>query len=526
MTASPACEVGDLVVLAWTAPCAACVSCRRGEPWLCTSPDGSGHRLDPELVRLHDPSGGPVGVYSGIGTFAERQVVAASAAIKVDPRTPPEIAALIGCAVTTGIGAVRNTANVRPGESVVVLGVGGVGLSAIIGAVAQGAESVTAIDSSRAKLDLATRAGAHRRAARDRSATRPRGSDHVLECIGLIDTVELAIDLVRPGGTVTLVGMTAQGQRASFDVYRFVEDGKAVRGSNYGSADPSRDFPKIATEYLEGRLPLEVLISERIGLEQLDGAFDGHASRRWRATSDHVLMESWDAFARAEPEMAEKGRALLYQRGDGEGFLTTVAANGTPRIHPLNVGVKDGRLLVFIQGHSAKARDLAANPHYALHATRIPRHPRVHGPWRGPPGDRCGRAPGRRRGLVLHCVGRLPAVRATDRAFPARRASQRRRLAAPISVLAERRLLAARVISQPVLDAYDGLVATHPEVERKGATMPYTSMNGHMFTFLTPDGTLALRLSAADREAFVEKYRTQPVKQHGCGHEGVRRGAG
>lgn len=79
-------------------------------------------------------------------------------------------------------------------------------------------------------------------------------------------------------------------------------------------------------------------------------------------------MESWDAFVRAEPEMAEKGRALLYQRGDGEGFLTTVAANGTPRIHPLNVGVKDGRLLVFIQDRSAKARDLESNPHYALHA--------------------------------------------------------------------------------------------------------------------------------------------------------------
>ena len=79
-------------------------------------------------------------------------------------------------------------------------------------------------------------------------------------------------------------------------------------------------------------------------------------------------MQSWDAFAAAEPEMAEKGRALLYQRGDGEALLTTVAANGTPRIHPLNVGVKDGRLVVFIQGHSAKARDLEANQHYALHA--------------------------------------------------------------------------------------------------------------------------------------------------------------
>jgi len=86
-------------------------------------------------------------------------------------------------------------------------------------------------------------------------------------------------------------------------------------------------------------------------------------------------MEGWDAFARAEAEMAEKGRALLYQRGDGKGFLTTVAANGTPRIHPLNVGVRDGRLLVFIQGHSAKARDLEANAHYALHAHMDPAAP-------------------------------------------------------------------------------------------------------------------------------------------------------
>ena len=86
-------------------------------------------------------------------------------------------------------------------------------------------------------------------------------------------------------------------------------------------------------------------------------------------------MDSWGAFERAQPEMAEKGRALLYQRGDGEGFLSTVAANGTPRVHPLNVGVKDGRLLVFIQGHSAKARDLESNPHYALHAHMDPAAP-------------------------------------------------------------------------------------------------------------------------------------------------------
>jgi S-(hydroxymethyl)glutathione dehydrogenase / alcohol dehydrogenase len=276
-------EVGDLVVLAWTAPCRSCESCRRGEPWLCSQPDGSGHRLAPELVRLHGPDGAPVGAYSGIGTFGRQQVVAASAAIKVDPRTHPEIAALIGCAVTTGIGAVRNTAGVQPGESVVVIGLGGVGLSAVMGAVAQGANPVIAIDTSAAKLELAMRAGAHRVLLAG-DAHQSRGADHAIECIGLVETVELAVDLVRPGGTVTLVGMTPQGQRAGFDVYRFVEDGKTIRGSNYGSADPARDFPAIADEYLDGRLPLDLLISERIGPEGLHHAFEamrrGDGARR------------------------------------------------------------------------------------------------------------------------------------------------------------------------------------------------------------------------------------------------------
>ena len=274
---------GDLVVLAWTAPCGSCPACRRGQPWLCETPEGSGHRLAPELVRLRRVNGEAIGAYSGIGTFGEHQVVAASAAVKVDPRTPLEIAALIGCAVTTGVGAVRNTAGVGAGESVVVIGLGGVGLSAGMAAAAAGAESITVVDAQPAKLELAIRAGAHR-GLTPQDAEQACRADHVLECIGLVETVELAIDLVRPGGTVTLVGMTPQGQRASFDVYRLVEDGKTIHGSNYGSAVPARDFPTIATEYLEGKLPLDLLVTERIGLGQLDDAFDamrrGEGARR------------------------------------------------------------------------------------------------------------------------------------------------------------------------------------------------------------------------------------------------------
>jgi S-(hydroxymethyl)glutathione dehydrogenase/alcohol dehydrogenase len=265
-------QPGDLVVLAWTASCGACPACERGEPWLCSQPAGSGHRLREEDVRLRRPTGEPIGAYSGIGTFGEHQVVAASAAIRVDPRTPPEIAALIGCAVTTGIGAVRNTAQVKAGESVTIIGLGGVGLSAIMGATAASAHPITAIDSNPAKLELATRAGAHRTLLAE-EASQAAGADHVLECIGLTETVELAIDLVRPGGTVTLVGMTPQGHRASFDVYRLVEDGKRIIGSNYGSAVPARDFPRIAAEYKEGVLPLDLLVTERIRLEDLEGAF-------------------------------------------------------------------------------------------------------------------------------------------------------------------------------------------------------------------------------------------------------------
>ena len=264
---------GDLVVLSWTAPCGRCTACVRGEQWLCSDPAGADHRLRERDVRLRRPDGTPIGAYSGIGTFGTHQVVAASAAVPIDPRTPPEVAALIGCAVTTGVGAVRTTAAVRPGESVAVIGVGGVGLAAVMAARERGADPVIAIDTSQEKLDLAEQAGADS-AIHPHDAPTVVAVDHAVECIGLVETVELAVDLVRPGGIVTLVGMTPQGHRASFDVYRFVEDGKQIRGSNYGSAVPSRDFPRIASDYLAGRLPLDLLITEQIGLDGLDGAFE------------------------------------------------------------------------------------------------------------------------------------------------------------------------------------------------------------------------------------------------------------
>jgi S-(hydroxymethyl)glutathione dehydrogenase/alcohol dehydrogenase len=293
---SPA--VGDLVVLAWTAPCGACPACARGEAFLCADPRGAGHRRAAADVRLRRPDGTPVGVYSGIGTMATRQVVAAEAAIAVDPALPAVEAALLGCAVTTGVGAVTRTAGVRGGETVVVIGLGGVGLSAVMGAVLAGAARVVAVDRVPAKLELAREVGATDAVlAGDGPATRaellrlvPGGADHALEAIGLAATAELAIEVVRPGGTVTLVGMPPQGVRAGIDVYTFVERGIRLLGSNYGSAIPAEAFPALAGHAAAGRLPVGRLVEQRIGLDDLAPAFD--ALRRGDGARRVVVFDS------------------------------------------------------------------------------------------------------------------------------------------------------------------------------------------------------------------------------------------
>jgi S-(hydroxymethyl)glutathione dehydrogenase/alcohol dehydrogenase len=283
----PGLRPGALVVLAWTAPCGDCAACLRGEGWQCARPVGAGHRLAPDLVRVHRADGSPVGVYGGIGTFGSAGVVAAEAAIPVDPRTPVEVAALIGCAVTTGVGAVTETARVGAGESVVIVGLGGVGLSALLGAVLVGAGPIVVVDARPEKLELARSLGATEGivvAPGDPAGARAAvgaaleaagvagGADHVLECIGLPATVDLAVGLTRPGGTTTLVGMTPQGVRASLDVYRFVDEGRRLLGSNYGSSVPAVAFPRLARLHLDGRLPVDRLVSERIGLDDVGEA--------------------------------------------------------------------------------------------------------------------------------------------------------------------------------------------------------------------------------------------------------------
>jgi S-(hydroxymethyl)glutathione dehydrogenase/alcohol dehydrogenase len=220
--------------------------------------------------------------YLAIGTFAERTVVASEAAITMPAGVMPEVAALIGCAVTTGVGAVLKTAQVEAGSSVAVIGLGGVGLSVVMGAVLAGAGRIVAVDRVAAKLERARDLGATDMVlagepdptiAAIRAATRG-GPDYAFEAIGLPATIELSIACLAPGGTAVLVGLTRYGARASFEAYPFVDGSKRIMGSNYGFAVAATDFPKYAELHLAGRLPVERLIDARIGLDDVEDAFD------------------------------------------------------------------------------------------------------------------------------------------------------------------------------------------------------------------------------------------------------------
>jgi S-(hydroxymethyl)glutathione dehydrogenase/alcohol dehydrogenase len=208
---------------------------------------------------------------------------------------PPEVAALIGCGVSTGVGAVVKTAEVPAGSTVAVIGLGGVGLSCVMGAVLAGARRIIAVDVSRPKLELAGELGAthvvHAGAGDKtgvvdgiRRAAAGDGPDFIFEAIGLPDTIAQAIAALPPGGTAVLVGLTRFGQVAAFEPFPFVDGGRRILGSNYGSAVAAIDFPRYAEAYLAGRLPIDRLIDRRLPLEDLEDAFDrlraGNAARQ------------------------------------------------------------------------------------------------------------------------------------------------------------------------------------------------------------------------------------------------------
>jgi S-(hydroxymethyl)glutathione dehydrogenase / alcohol dehydrogenase len=267
--------VGDHVALNWAPPCRECWFCTHGEPWLCSTANvaalENGATLD----------GDPVFVTLGLGAFAEQVVVPAHAVIAVPRALDHAGAALLGCSVLTGTGAVRNTAQVAAGDAVVVIGLGGVGLSVVAAARAAGAAPVIAVDVSPAKKDLAAAAGATDfvvagdTLSKDiRALTEGRGADHAFECVGRAATIRSAWRATRRGGQVTVVGMGRGDDMVQLSALDIFSSARTLRSSVYGSSDPDVELPVLAREVVAGELRLDHLITDRIGLADIPAAFD------------------------------------------------------------------------------------------------------------------------------------------------------------------------------------------------------------------------------------------------------------
>lgn len=271
---------GDTVVLTLSQFCGSCPACDRGDQWLCH------RRQAPPLVRGDDePSrlaveGAGASQFLNIGGFAERVVVSQQAAVAVPAEVPPAVAAILGCGVLTGFGTIANVARVAPGESVVVVGCGGVGLAAIQGARIAGASTIVAVDLSGEALQLAERVGATHvvhppeddpvRVVRSITA----GADHVVEAVGLPATLEQATEMVRPGGVVYVVGLAPVGTKSTVDAFKLVWLNRTIRGVLMGANRFRRDVPRLADLYLGGRLDVEAMITDRIGLDDVPAALD------------------------------------------------------------------------------------------------------------------------------------------------------------------------------------------------------------------------------------------------------------
>jgi S-(hydroxymethyl)glutathione dehydrogenase / alcohol dehydrogenase len=267
---------GDHVVLNWQPACRNCWFCDHDEPWLCSTSSGVA-----ALANGITLDGAPVHVALGLGAFAQQVVVPENAVLRVPADLPFDRAALLGCGVLTGTGAVRNTARVRPGESVVVIGLGGVGLAVVAAAVAAGASDVIAVDVSEAKQALAAAAGAtdflvssDALSKEIRVRTAGRGADHAFECVGRAATIRAAWRATRRGGKVTVVGMGSNDDMLQLSALDVFSSARTLRSSVYGATDFDEEIPRLAADALAGKLPLDHLISDRIGLADVPAAFD------------------------------------------------------------------------------------------------------------------------------------------------------------------------------------------------------------------------------------------------------------
>jgi S-(hydroxymethyl)mycothiol dehydrogenase len=265
---------GDFVILNWRAVCGQCRACSRGEPWYCFNTHNAQQKM-----TLAD--GTPLSPALGIGAFAEKTLVAAGQCTKVDPAVKPEVAGLLGCGVMAGLGATLNTGAVRRGETVAVIGCGGVGDAAILGASVAGARTVIAIDVDDRKLEWARGFGAtHVINSRSedivegvQALTDGFGADVVIEAVGRPELYKAAFYARDLAGRVVLVGVPTPDMTIELPLIDLFGRGGSLKSSWYGDCLPSRDFPMLVDLHTSGRLPLEKFVSETIGIDDVETAF-------------------------------------------------------------------------------------------------------------------------------------------------------------------------------------------------------------------------------------------------------------
>ena len=280
--------VGDFVVLNWRAVCGQCRSCRRGRPWYCFATHNASQKMTLDGVELSPAL--------GIGAFAEKTLVAAGQATKVDPAAPPEVAGLVGCGVMAGLGAAMNTGNVGRGDSVAVFGCGGVGDAAIAGAHLAGAHTIVAVDLDDRKLEMARKFGATHTVNSSvedpveaiRAVTDGNGVDVAIEAVGLPVTYQQAFNARDLAGTVVLVGVPNPEATLELPMIEVFGRGGSLKSSWYGDCLPSRDFPMLIDLYLQGRLDLDRFVSETIALDEVEEAF--HKMERGEVLRSVVVL--------------------------------------------------------------------------------------------------------------------------------------------------------------------------------------------------------------------------------------------
>ncbi len=273
-------QPGDMVILTFVPNCGDCFHCIRGEAHLCRAVPPTGRQAD-GTSRVH-LKGKDLAAFSALGCMAEEAVVPAISVVKVKQDVSPRVAALIGCGVTTGVGAALKTARVKPGSSVAVFGCGGVGLSVIQGARVAGADQIIAVDLAPNKLEMAIKFGATdtvngsegEPAAKVRELTSGRGVDYGFDAIGVPAVIEQCYRATRRGGTTTVVGVGKVTESVQFNALLLALEGKTIHGCNYGSVNPREDFPKLISLCERGKLDLEGMITTTYTIDDAPQAFE------------------------------------------------------------------------------------------------------------------------------------------------------------------------------------------------------------------------------------------------------------